>query len=81
MIAEDMKQQLIAKLIEALCFASQFDKTTDITNHAQLIVYCRFPNKSVGQIVKHFFVVFLLDCKLLGKFIFSKLDEFFQHEN
>ena len=34
MIPEDIKQQLIAKLIEAPCSALQFDKTTDITNDA-----------------------------------------------
>ena len=54
MIAEDIKQQLIANLIEAPCFALQFDETTDIGNDAQLIVHCRFPNKSVGKIVEHF---------------------------
>ena len=53
MIADDIKQQLIAKLKEAPFFALQFDETTDIKNNAQLIVYCRFPDKSVKKIVEH----------------------------
>ena len=81
MIAEDIKKQLIAKLIEAPCFALQFDETTDITNDAQLIVYFRFPNKAVGEIVEHFLFCLSVGLQTTGAFIFSKLDEFFQHEN
>ena len=66
-IAEDMKPQMIAKLIEALCFASQFDKTT---NHAQLIVYCRFPNKSAGKIVQHFLCCLPIGLQTTGKIHF-----------
>ena len=81
MIAGDIKQQLIANLIEAPCFALQLDETTDISNDAQLIVYCRFPNKSVGKIVKHFLFCLPVGLQTTGEFNFSKLDEFFQHEN
>ena len=80
MIAEDMNQQLIAKLIEASCFALQFDETTDITNHAQLIVYCRFPSKSVGKLF-NIFCCFPIGLQTTEEFIFFKLVEFFQHEN
>ena len=76
MIAEDMKQQLIAKLIKAPCFAMEFDKKTDITSYGQLIVYCRFPNKIIGKIVQHFLCYLPIGLQTAGKFIFSKLDDF-----
>ena len=81
MIAEDIKQQLIANFIEAPCSALQFDETTDIGNDTQLIVYCRFPNKSIGKIVGHFLFCLPQGLQTTGEFIFSRHDEFFQHEN
>ena len=54
MIAEDITQQLIAKQIEEPYFALQFEETTDIANHARLIIYCLFSNKSVDKFVQHF---------------------------
>ena len=68
-------------MIEAPCFALQFDETTNITNDAQLIVYCRFPNKAVEKIVEHFLFCLSVGLQTTGEFIFSKFDEFFQHEN
>ena len=83
MIAEDIKEQLIAILIGrfAPCFALQFEETTDITNNAQLIVYCQFVNKTVQKIVEHFLFCLSVGLQTTGEFIFSKLNEFFQHEN
>ena len=37
MNGENMKQQLMAKLLEALCFALQFDQTTDINNSTHCV--------------------------------------------
>ena len=81
MIADDIKQQLIAKLKEAPCFALQLDETADIKHDAQLIVYCRFPDKSVKKIVEHFLFCLPVGVQTTGEFIFSKLDEFFLNEN
>ena len=81
MIDADIKQQLIAKLIEAHCFAPQFYKTTDIKNNTQLIVYCRFPEESVKKILENFLFCLPVGLHSTGEFIFSKLDKFFQNKN
>ena len=81
MIAEDIKQQLIANLIESPCFALQFDETTDIGNDAQRFVYCRFPNKSVGKIVEHFLFCLPVGLQTTRVSIFSRFDQFFQNKN
>ena len=78
MIAEDIKQQLIAKLIKAPCFALQFDEIKDIKNHAQLIVYCRFPNESVKKIVEHYLSCLPVGLQSTREFIFSKLNKCFR---
>ena len=78
MIVEDIKLQSIAKLMETPCFALQFDKTTDIKNDAQLIVYCRFPNESVKKIGEHYLFCLPVGLQSTGEFIFSKLDKFFR---
>ena len=46
MVADCLKQQLMAKLFEIPCFALQFDKTTDIKNDAEVILCSYFPDKS-----------------------------------
>ncbi|XP_078256189.1 protein FAM200A-like [Rhinoraja longicauda] len=81
MIAEDVKHQLMAKLLEAPFFALQFDEPMDIKNDAQLIVHCRLPDQSLGKIVEHYLFGVPVGEQTTGEFIFSKLDEFMENEN
>lgn len=80
MIAQDLKLQLIAKLMDTPCFALQFDETTDIKNDAQLIFYCRCPATSVGKIVKHFLFCPPIWQMTTGESIFCKLNELFHKD-
>jgi len=73
-IVEDVQRQLIAKPVEASCFALQFNEITDIGNDAQLIVYFRI--KALRKLSYIFCYAFQF-----GRICFDKLDEFFQNEN
>lgn len=73
------KQHLMAKPTEATCFALQFDET--VKNDPELIMCCRFPDKSVEKIVEHRLLSSQLGCKLLGMSLFLSLMNFYQSEN
>ena len=53
-ISEDLLNQLFNKLKKTHSYGIQLDKTTDISDEVQLIVYCRFADEEAKIIVEHY---------------------------
>lgn len=81
MLADDLKEQLIAKLRLASSFGIQLDETTDIGGEAQLIVYCRFPGLEEKTMVEHYLCCLQLGVETTANSIFQKLNGFFVKES
>ena len=77
MIAASLKEIVLAKLCRAPCFGLQLDKTTDITNQAQLIVYVRFPNTERKKLADHYLFCLPIGVDTTALRIFSKVGNCF----
>ena len=79
-LSEDLKQQLINKLLKAPSFSIQLDESTDITSEAQLMVFCRFPDAEAKRIVEHYLFCKPVGEKATAEAIFQKMNDFFERE-
>ena len=81
LIADSLKEQVLAKLHDAPCFGLQLDETTDITREAQLIVYVRFPDKKSDLIEDHYLYCIPVGVDTTAASIFSNVDHFFREHS
>ena len=81
LIADSLKEQVLAKLHDAPCFGLQLDETTDITREAQLIVYVRFPDKKSDLIEDHYLYCIPVGVDTTATRIFSNFNHFFREHS
>ena len=74
-ISEDLRNQLLDKLKRAHSYGIQLNKTTDISDERQLIVYCRFANEEAKIIVEHYLRCLKIGVSATAQAIFDKLNQ------
>ena len=74
-ISKDLLKQII-KLKTSPAYGLQLDETTDISDEQQLIVYCRFLDAKVKNIVEHCLCCVKDGVSATAQSIFDKLHEF-----
>ena len=74
-ISEDLRNQLLDKLKRAHSYGIQLNKTTDISDERQLIVYCRFANEEAKIIVEHYLCCLKIGVSATAQAIFDKLNQ------
>ena len=79
-IATDLEDQSIQKLKKALSFAIQLDETTDVSSHAQLIVFCGFAETEREKITEHYLFCKPLGVEATANAIFGKLDKYIKEQ-
>uniref|UniRef100_A0A667XAV2 C2H2-type domain-containing protein n=1 Tax=Myripristis murdjan TaxID=586833 RepID=A0A667XAV2_9TELE len=80
-MASDIAQQVTDKLKRAGSFAVQLDESTDVNGEAQLVMFARFKDDTVDDIVEHIVFCKPLAEKTTGEDIFNLIDCFFtEHE-
>ena len=79
-ISADLNQQLIQKILKAPSFGIQLDKSTEISNESQLMVFCRFPDVEANRIVEHYLFCHPVGEKATFEAIFNTINELFEKE-
>ena len=77
-ISEDLRNQLLDKLKRAHSYGIQLNKTTDISDKVQLIVYCRLANEEAKTIVEHYLCCLKIGVSATAQAIFDKLNQLFE---
>ena len=77
-ISEDLLNQLVDKLKKAHSYSEPLDKTTDISDEVQLIVYCRFADEEAKTIVEHYLCYLKVGVSATAQAIFDRLNQFFE---
>ena len=67
--------ELIDKLKRAHSYGIQLNKTTDISDKVQLIVYCKFANEEAKIIVEHYLCCLKIGVSATAQAIFDKLNQ------
>ena len=73
-----MLKQLLDKLKKAHSYGIQFDKTKNISDEVQLIVYCRFADEEAKTIVEHYLCCLKVGVSATAQAIFDRLNQFFE---
>ncbi|XP_056147399.1 zinc finger BED domain-containing protein 5-like [Lampris incognitus] len=76
-MAGDIVQQVTDKLKRAGSFSVQLDESTDVNGEAQLVMFARFKDDTVNDIVEHIVFCKPLPEKATGEDIFNLIDCFF----
>ncbi|XP_060754238.1 uncharacterized protein LOC132865727 [Neoarius graeffei] len=79
-MAGDIVQQVTDKLKGAGSFAVQLDESTDVNGEAQLVMFARFKDDTVNDIVEHIVFCKPLPDKTTGEDIFNLIVFFTEHE-
>ncbi|XP_060755409.1 SCAN domain-containing protein 3-like [Neoarius graeffei] len=79
-MAGDIVQQVTDKLKGAGSFVLQLDESTDVNGEAQLIMFARFKDDTVNDIVEHIVFCKPLPDKTTGEDIFNLIVFFTEHE-
>ena len=71
-------QQLVVKLKKSSAYGLQLDKTTNILDETQMIVYCRFVHAETKTTVEHYLCFVKVGVSATAQSTFDKLNEFLE---